>query len=239
MNVALIFAGGVGRRMNSSAKPKQFLELFGKPIIIYTIELFQNHPDINGVVVVCVDGWVEYLKELLKKYGITKVKDIVVGGETGQSSIYNGLLAIEKRYSANSKVLIHDGVRPLINHQTISDNIAAVAQNGTAITTAPTIETFVISEDGNMVDDIPEREKSKLAKAPQSFILSEILDVHRQARIDGIYNFIDSCSLMKHYGKELHLVEGPIENIKITTPMDFFIFRAIYDARENAQILGI
>lgn len=239
MNVAVIFAGGVGTRMNSKAKPKQFLELHGKPIIIYTIELFENHPQIDGIVIASVKEWIPYLKEILFKFHIKKVVDVVPGGETGQLSIFNGLEAAEKHFPNDSVVLIHDGVRPLINEQTITDNIEQVKKCGTAITTAPTIETFVVVDDNLSVVEIPKRSLSKLAKAPQSFVLSDILAVHRQAQKDNIFDSIDSCTLMKLYNKSIMLVEGPVENIKITTPTDFYVFRAIFEIRENNQIFGL
>ncbi|PTN10485.1 2-C-methyl-D-erythritol 4-phosphate cytidylyltransferase [Mangrovibacterium marinum] len=239
MNIAIIFAGGVGSRMNTKAKPKQFLELHGKAIIIHTIELFENHPGIDGIVISCVAEWIDYLKELLDKFNIKKVVDIVPGGETGQMSIYNGLSAAEKHFPSDSVVLIHDGVRPLINKQIISDNIRQVKKSGSAITTAPTVETFVVIDENYSVTEIPKRALSKLAKAPQSFILADILAVHQQAQKDQIFDSIDSCTLMSMYHKPLTLVEGPVENIKITTPTDYFIFRAIYEARENNQIYGL
>ena len=239
MNIAIIFAGGVGTRMNITAKPKQFLELHGKAIIIHTIELFDNHSEIDGIIVSCVKEWIDYLKELIIKFNIRKVVEIVPGGDTGQMSIYNGLEAAERHFSVDSTVLIHDGVRPLINSQIISDNIAQVKKCGTAITTAPTVETFVVVDNNLMVTSIPDRSSSKLAKAPQSFLLSEILSVHRQAQKDKLFNSIDSCTLMNKYNKSVTLVEGPVENIKITTPTDFFVFRAIYEARENIKIYGL
>jgi 2-C-methyl-D-erythritol 4-phosphate cytidylyltransferase len=239
MNIALIFAGGVGLRMNAMAKPKQFLELRGKAIIIHTLEIFENHPEIDGIVVSCLEESISYLSELLLKFNIKKVVEIVSGGKTGQLSIYNGLVAAEKHYPGNSVVLIHDGVRPLIDGQIITDNIESVKKMGSAITTAPTIETFVLIDDDFSVVDVPKRTSSKLAKAPQSFVLSDILSVHRQAQKDSIFDAIDSCTLMSMYKKPLTLVEGPIENIKITTPTDYFIFRAILEAKENSQILGI
>jgi 2-C-methyl-D-erythritol 4-phosphate cytidylyltransferase len=239
MNVAVIFAGGVGTRMNSQDKPKQFLELHGKPIIIYTIELFDKHPEIDGIIISCVREWIDYLKDLLIRFHIKKVKEIVLGGTTGQFSIFNGLAAAEKHFPKDSVVLIHDGVRPLINAKTITDNIAQVKKCGNAITTAPTVETFVVVDDKLTVVEIPKRSSSKLAKAPQSFVLSEILTVHRQAQKDNIFDSIDSCTLMSLYNKTLTLVEGPQENIKITTPMDYWIFRAIFEARENKQITGL
>ncbi|MEJ7684899.1 MAG: IspD/TarI family cytidylyltransferase [Segetibacter sp.] len=238
MNVAVIFAGGVGTRMNSKAKPKQFLELHGKPIIIHTVELFEKHPKIDGIIISSVKEWTEYLKEILFKFHIKKVMEVVPGGETGQLSIFNGLEAAEKHFPSDSVVLIHDGVRPLINEQTITDNIEQVKKCGSAITTAPTVETFVIVDDNLSVVEIPKRSLSKLARAPQSFILSDILGVHRQAQKDNIFDSIDSCTLMRLYNKSLTLVEGPRENIKITTPTDFYIFRAIFETRENNQIFG-
>ena len=126
MNIAIIFAGGTGQRMNTTSKPKQFLELHGKPIIIYTLEHFQQHSQIDRIVVVCLENWIRYCKELLEKYHITKAMDIVSGGKNGQESIYNGLIAAHNKYPADSIVLIHDGVRPLINEQIISEDIACV-----------------------------------------------------------------------------------------------------------------
>jgi 2-C-methyl-D-erythritol 4-phosphate cytidylyltransferase len=236
MNIAVIFAGGVGTRMNAKEKPKQFLELHGKPIIIHTLEHFENHPEVDGIVIACVEGWISYLENLLVKFYIKKVEDIVPGGKTGQMSIYNGLAAAEKHYPDDSTVLIHDGVRPLIDKQIITDNIKQVKHCGSAITTSPTTETFVVVDDKMSVTKVPQRAASRLAKAPQSFILSEILEVHRQAQKDDIFNSIDSCTLMNSYGKQVTLVEGPVENIKITTPMDYFVFRAIFEAKENEQI---
>src|SRR5699024_1256603 len=175
MNIAIIFAGGVGTRMNNKAKPKQFLELHGKPIIIYTLEFFEQHPEVDGIVIACVASWIDYLRQLIQKYQLKKVLEVVPGGDTGQMSIYNGLEAAEKHGPEDSVVLIHDGVRPLINSQIISDNIEQVKKDGSAITTAPTVETFVVVDDDMSVNEVPRRSASKLAKAPQSFILSEIL----------------------------------------------------------------
>lgn len=237
-NIALIFAGGVGIRMNTKAKPKQFLDLHGKPIIVYTLELFQTHSEIDGIVIVCVADWIDYMKDLLTRYQLTKVVDVVEGGKTGQLSIFNGLEAAEKYFPAESTVLIHDGVRPLINHQIITANIQQVKSTGNAITTAPTVETFVVVDDNMVVQEVPMRKHSRLAKAPQSFVLSNIISVHRKALQDGITNSIDSCTLMSQYGHNVTLVEGPVENIKITTPTDYFMFRAIIESRENSQIFG-
>lgn len=239
-HVALIFAGGTGTRMNSKTKPKQFLELNGKPIIIHTIEHFEYHEQIEAIVVVCIEGWIPYFRNLLERYNIKKVKWVVPGGANGQESIYNGLEKLHEVYQDEPVgVLIHDGVRPLINEQLISDNIASVEERGNAITVTNAIETIITTDENKKIDNIIDRTKCSLARAPQSFVLQDIYGVHRKAIDEGRNDFIDSASIMRHYGYELYCVDGPTENIKITTPSDFYIFRAIYEAKENSQIFGI
>ena len=240
-NIAVIFAGGSGVRMNTRSKPKQFLELRGKPIIIYTLELFDNHPLIDGIVVVCLESWIPFLKKMLKKFEINKVVKIVSGGDSGQDSIYRGLCAVEDyckdKGEENAVVLIHDGVRPLIVDETITRNIEKVHEKGSAITVVPAIETFVIQkEEGQMV--IPDRSSCLLARAPQSFYLKDILSIHRKNKENGNITFIDSCSMMSYFGYKMATIEGPMENIKITTPTDYFIFRAMVEVHENKQIFG-
>lgn len=223
--------------MQTVSKPKQFLELRGKPVIIYTLELFDNHPHIDGIVVVCLEDWIPYLRKQLKKFEINRVGAIVSGGATGQESIYNGLVAAEKVYGEDCNVLIHDGVRPLITEQTITDNINAVNTFGNCITCVPATETFVVTQaDGSL--EIPSRRDSLIARAPQSFRLRDIREAHEKARDAGRDDFIDSCTMMSHYGHTMHTIIGPMENIKITTPTDFFIFRAMVEVHENQQIFG-
>ncbi len=239
MNIGVIFAGGVGSRMHSKEMPKQFLKVHDKPIIIHTLEHFEKNDEIDAVVIACVADWIEHLKNLLYKYRIEKVKKIVAGGESGQISIYNGLCAAEEVASGNKAiVLIHDGVRPLINPSLLSENIRCVKENGSAVTAGIVKETIVVIDKDGRIEQVPSREKSRVAKAPQSFWLADILKVHRQAMKDGVLNAIDSCTLMKQYGHALFMLDGPYENIKITTPDDFYTMRAILDAKENAQIYG-
>ena len=239
MNIAAIFAGGSGVRMHTKSRPKQFLELNGKPIIIYTLELFDNHPQVDAIVVACIDSWIPFLKKMIRKFEITKVIEIVPGGETGQDSIYNALQAAERAADGkDATVMIHDGVRPLITEQTITDNINTVEEFGSCITCVPATETFVVSQaDGSL--EIPSRANSLIARAPQSFHLSDIITAHRRAISEGMHDFIDSCTMTSHYGYTLKTIIGPMENIKITTPTDFFIFRAMVEVHENQQIFGL
>lgn len=239
MNIAVIFAGGVGKRMRTNGIPKQFLEVYGKPIIIYTLEKFQNDKNIDAIVVACLKDKIEYCQELVNKFGITKVKAIVEGGETGQGSIYNGLKAAKAiSESDDDIVLIHDGVRPLIDEDLIDNNIECVKENGSAITCVECKETVVLLEDDNHIKEATDRVSSKIARAPQSFYLKDIWEVHNKAIEDGNINVIDSCTLMKMYGKKLTMVMGNSENIKITTPDDYYMFKALLSAKEDSKIFG-
>ena len=239
MNIAVIFAGGVGKRMHMGAIPKQFLELRSKPILVYTLEHFQVSKEIDGIVLVSVSEWIPYCHELVGKFHIDKVSSIVEGGKTGFMSIHNGLQRASELYPSDSVVLIHDGVRPLINQKVISDCIASVREFGSAITVSPAIETIITrDEDGNL-DKIFDRSVCQIAKAPQCFYLNDIISAHQQAISEGYDDFIDSACLMDHYGKKLHTVNGPSDNIKITTPTDFYSFRAFVEVREKTEIFGM
>nr|MCR5054339.1 2-C-methyl-D-erythritol 4-phosphate cytidylyltransferase [Lachnospiraceae bacterium] len=200
MNIAVIFAGGAGTRMRSKERPKQFLELYKKPIIIHTLEHFSGHPMIDAIVISCIDGWIDHLNNLIKEYHIEKVKAVVPGGSTGQQSIYNGLCAAKELVGDNyedSIVLIHDGVRPMITENLITENIKSVNNNGSAITTGLVTETILeVNSENGVIDRVPERKASRLAKAPQSFRLKDILEAHEKAIVEGRMDFIDSCTLM-------------------------------------------
>lgn len=239
MNIAVIFAGGSGVRIHTKSRPKQFLELNGKPIIIYTLELFDNHPQIDAIVIACIKEWIPFMKKMLNKFEITKVAKIVEGGATGQDSIYNGLCAATEITSGrNDIVLIHDGVRPLITEDTITDNINKVEEFGSCITCVPATETFVVTQkDGSL--EIPSRKDSLIARAPQSFYLTDIMEAHKQALSEGRHDFVDSCTMMNNYGHKLGTIIGPMENIKITTPTDYFVLRAMVKVHEDQQIFGL
>ncbi len=241
MNIAVIFAGGSGTRMHSKDCPKQFLKIYNEPIIVHTLKHFQKHEEVDAIVIACISDWISYLQGLLFQYRLDKVKKVVPGGKSGQESIYNGLLAAKEVAEENGSaedavVLIHDGVRPMINQAVITDNIRAVKESGSAITTGLVTETILeIDPHINRILQVPERDNSRVAKAPQSFFLKDILHAHEIARAEGT-SFIDSCTMMKHYGYKLTLVDGPNENIKITTPQDFYNMRAFLEAKENEQI---
>ena len=239
MNVAIIFAGGTGQRMNAKTRPKQFLELHGKPIIVYTVEQFDQHERIDGIIIVCVEKWIDYCWKLVDKFHLEKVKAIVPGGKTGFISRYEGIRKAAELYPDDTICLMHDGVRPLIDHDIISRNIESVEKYGSAITVAPAIETIAMNCVDNKVGQIVDRSRCQLAKAPQSFRLGALLKVHQEAIDGGMTDCIDTAYLMQQSGYEIYAVEGSPENIKITTPTDFYTFRALMDIRESSQIFGV
>ena len=175
----------------------------------------------------------------IEKYHLEKVKAVVAGGRSGQESIFKGLEKAQEMYPQDSNVLIHDGVRPLIDQDTISKNIDCLETYGSAITVSSAIETIVLKDENGEVKEIFDRSRCELAKAPQCFRLKDIYHSHLLCQKKKLPDFIDSASLMKYFGYDLYTVEGPSENIKITTPGDYYIFRAIIEARENSQIYGI
>lgn len=238
MITALVFAGGTGRRMNTRSKPKQFLEIHGKPVIIYTLDHFEYHEQIDNIVIVCIKDWIEELKGLLNRYGITKVKTVVPGGETGHDSIYLGLEAMKEFAKDDDIVLIHDGVRPLINEELITLNIDAVKKHGSAITCEPARESTIRSIDGEIISEVPPRSQMYTAKAPQSFFYNDILHLYEMSHEDGIKS-IDSAHLCSLYQEPMYMVLSTKNNMKITEPADYYICRALYDALESQQVFGI
>lgn len=234
----LIFAGGAGRRMNSRSKPKQFLEVYGKPVIIHTLEHFEYHSEIDEIFIVCLKHWEDELTGMLHRYGIRKVRGIVTGGATGHDSIYKGLLLMRETTADNDILLIHDGVRPLITSELISDNISAVRKYGTAITCEPARESVVHSPNGRDIDDVPVREQMYVAKAPQSFRCGFILQAYERAQKDN-KKTVDSAHLCNFYHLPLHMVPSTKNNMKITEPADYYIYRALYEALEAQQLYGL
>ncbi len=236
-NVAIIFAGGVGQRMTNATKPKQFLEVNGKPILVYTMEKFQRHEEIDAIILICVEDWIDYANMLIKRYELSKVAAVIPGGVNGHQSRYKGLNKAKELFD-DAIVLLHDGVRPLINAETISNAIKSVKENGSAVVSTPSVETIAMkTEDGDY--KIVPREKCSAMRAPQGFYLKEILDLFDRATEDGFDDFIDAATLMQYYGKKITVIDGPAENIKITTPLDYFMFKGILETQNNQEVFGI
>ncbi len=229
MNYAVIFAGGTGTRMHNPI-PKQFLEVQGKPVIIHTIEQFQKHPLIDGISVVCLASRIDELRSLTVRYGLSKVKHIVPGAQTGQQSIYEGLRVLYEDSQAPDEdiVLINDGVRPFVSQEIITRCIECVKVYGSAVTAAPVPDTIgLVDEETGEIFDIPDRKKCHALKAPQGFRLNEIVSAHHEAMKEDMYCFTNSAELFRHYGHKIYTVIDMGVNFKITSPEDIECTRAL------------
>lgn len=231
-NIALIIAGGSGNRMNQDI-PKQFLTVNEKPVIVYTLEAFQKHVEIDDIVVVCIDGWEQVLWAYANQFNITKLKSVVTGGKNGQDSIRNGVYELEKFYSSSDIVLIHDAIRPMVSAEIISDCIVKTKQYGCAIATIPCAEAMLRTEDGISSIGSYDRDKLKRTQTPQGFLLGKIGDLHRKALEVGITNSVASCTLMIEMGEQVHFSAGSEKNIKLTTVDDLDIFKALLLAKRS------
>ncbi|MFR5692777.1 MAG: 2-C-methyl-D-erythritol 4-phosphate cytidylyltransferase [Lachnospiraceae bacterium] len=230
MNIALVIAGGSGQRMGQDI-PKQFLNVHDKPIIIYTLEAFQQHPEIEAIAVVCIAGWETILTSYAKQFGITKLKHIIPAGEVGQASIRNGVFELEKNYSAEDIVLVHDAIRPMVSQEIISDCIVKAKEFGSAISVIPCAEAMMQTEDGQQSVGSYPRNRLKRTQTPQGFPIGKICDLHRRALEAGITNSVASCTLMIEMGEQVHFSLGSEKNIKLTTVEDIDIFKALLQAR--------
>lgn len=231
MNIAILIAGGCGHRMGQDI-PKQFLNIQDKPVIVYTMEAFQKHPNIDSIIVVCIKGWHEILKAYAKQFNITKLVDVVEGGECGQQSIYNGLIKAKELYDDNDIVLIHDGIRPMVSEEIISDNIAKCMVYGNAITSIPCVEAMLQTEDNISSITQISRNNLKRTQTPQAFKLGEIVSAHEEALKKGITNSVASCTLYIELGRKVYFSAGSEKNIKLTTPDDIEIFKALLDTKK-------
>lgn len=236
-NIGLIIAGGSGARMQQDI-PKQFLTVNEKPVIIYTLEAFQRHADIDAIAVVCIDGWEQVLWAYAKQFNITKLQYVIPGGENGQSSIRHGVFELEKHFSAEDIVLIHDAIRPMVSSEIISDCIVKTKQYGCAISTIPCAEAMLQTKDGiESIGSYP-RDELKRTQTPQGFSIQKICTLHRKALEKGITNSVASCTLMIEMGEQVHFSAGSEKNIKLTTVDDLDIFKALLLAKKSEWIKG-
>lgn len=224
--IAIIIAGGTGARMGQDI-PKQFLNVGDKPVIMYTLEAFQKHPEIDGIVVVCIDGWHEILKSYAKQFNITKLVSVISGGTTGHESIRHGLDEVKRLYDENSIVLIHDAIRPMVSEEIISDNIIKCIKYGNATTVVPCTTVVLEKSDPEYSTNVIDRDNMYLTQTPQAFVLKDILSAHEEAKKKGITNAVASCSLYISLGRKVYYSIGSETNIKLTRPGDIQIFKAL------------
>lgn len=229
MNIGLLIAGGSGNRMGQDI-PKQFMHVNGAPIIVWTMKAFQEHPDIDGIAVVCLNGWETVLQSYANQFCIDKLKWIFPGGQTGMESIHNGIYGLQEAgCSDDDLVLIHDSVRPMLSQEIISSNIATCKTYGYAITGIQCREAILESEDGFTTNKSIPRDTLIRTQTPQTFRLKNIISIHEEAKAKGIENSVASCTLIAELGPQriMHIVPGSEKNIKITTVEDLEILKAL------------
>ena len=243
MNYAIILAAGVGQRMRSGGLPKQFLQLMGKPIVVYTLEKFEQTEDIDKVIIVCHGSYVEQMQKLVNLYQLSKVETIIVGGSNRQNSLQRGLDAVKQMGGQeNDIVVIHDGVRPLVNITTIQENVRVAKQYGCAVTVHPVTESVVITKSEEAeISDFMKRADTYSLTAPQSFQLGKIMEAYKamEGVDEGEIPLLDAAMVYAKAGEEVHLVKEQGPNIKITTAEDFYFLKAILELEENKYIFGL
>ena len=236
MVTAMLFAGGVGRRMKSDDLPKQFIEIGGKPIIVRTMEHFEKHPEVDQIVVACKEDWIDHLEALIKDYKITKVHSVVPGGATGYASIHNGVRETAKFMTdPDDIILICDGVRPMLTERLISDSIRYARECGTSVPVTPSIDSLLFSEDGKFCEKSYERSSMYITQAPQGYTMEKILWAHSEAERRGILNPVSSSELFIELGEKVRLFEGERINIKVTTQEDLEILNAWCHHQESEK----
>ena len=230
--IALITASGVGARMGQDI-PKQFINIYDKPVIIYTLECFQNHPEIDAIVVVCLKGWESILEAYAKQFKITKLKSIINGGETGFESIIKGTEEVRRLFSDDDIILVHDGIRPNLSSEIISNNLAICEKYGNAITAIPCREAMIYTEDGLSGSKEINRDNLIRTQTPQAFKVGELSAMHAEAKKRGITNTVAMVTLLTDLGKTAYFSPGSEKNIKLTTTDDIEIFKALLNSKKD------
>lgn len=231
--IAIIFAGGNGTRMQRAGPPKQFVAAGDRAILVHTLQHFQEHRSVRAVYVACLEPYIGHAWDLVRRHRLDKVRAIVPGGCTAQESILKGLeSAVADGVDARTATLIHDGVRPIINAELISQNISCTYAHGSAITAIPCFETIAMSVDeARTIKAVTPRHLMYVLQAPQTFRLGEVLQANRRAVEDGLLgSFVDQAQLMSYYGCRLHMVHGLRGNAKLTTEFDLLQFSLLLEA---------
>ena len=234
--IAIVVAGGVGSRMGLDI-PKQFVEVDGKPVLFYTLEGFQSHPLVDEIVLVCIDGWQEDVRKWAERYGISKLREIVVGGPTVQESIRNGVFSLEGRCNPDDIVIIHDGIRPLVDETVLTDVIEKCAEFGNAVTSLPYNEQIFLvdqADPSTTVSYIP-RETLRRVSTPQAYRFDLLDSAYHEAfeKGIGIHGSSYTNTMMVELGHRLHFAKGSDKNIKLTTPGDLEWFRVYQKQKEK------
>lgn len=232
MNVALLLAAGVDARFQMDV-PKQFVNVFNRPIIVYTMERFQNHPEIDEIVVACLEGWQEMVRAYAKQFNITKLRQIIIGGKNGQETSLLGTLALKEFCKPEDIVVLHDAIRPMVSDEIISDSIRTCRMHGNGVAAVCSMDAILKSADGKTGNESISRYEVMRIQTPQSYRFDLLEEAHRQAAEQGIHGQWETSSIMSKLGKTIYFSKGSDMNMKINTVEDVTMFKAVYQMKKG------
>jgi 2-C-methyl-D-erythritol 4-phosphate cytidylyltransferase len=235
MNVALILAGGVDPNFQMEV-PKQFVNVYNRPIISYTMEIFQKHPEIDLIAVACLSGWQELVKSYAKQFSVSKLKWIVPGGVRGQDSSYNGIMAMKEECTQDDMVVIHDSIRPLVSDEIISDSIRTCRKYGMGVSAVCSMDTIMRSSDGKTGMESISRYEVMRVQTPQTYKYGFLYEAHQQALKKGIRGQFDTNSMISKLGEKIYFSKGSDINLKINAMEDVEMFKALYNFNKPDRV---
>ena len=234
MNIALILAGGTDPRFQMNL-PKQFVNVYNRPIIVYTLEAFQKHNDIDAIMVACLDGWQEMVKAYAKQFNITKLKWVIPGGHDGQASARNGILALKDECRNDDIIIVHDSIRPFVSQEIITDSIRVCRQQGMGVAAVRTMDTVMRTPDGKIGTESISRYAIVRIQTPQAYRVDCLLDIHNKAIEAGIVGEVDTNSVASRLGETIYFSKGSDLNLKINTVEDVEMFKALYKMQKETE----
>ena len=234
MNIAMILAGGTDNRFQMSV-PKQFVNVYNRPVIVYTLEAFQKHDEIDAIMVSCLDGWQEMVRAYAKQFNISKLKWVIPGGRDGQASDRNGILVLKEKCHDDDMVILHDSIRPFVSEEIITDSLRVCRTHGMGVAAVRTMDTIMRTDDGVVGRESISRYAIIRIQTPQAYRMDKLWDVHEKAIERGIMGEVDTNSVISRLGEPVYFSKGSDLNMKINTVEDVEMFKALYKMRQEAE----
>lgn len=237
MNIAMILAGGTDSRFQMSV-PKQFVNVYNRPVIVYTLETFQKHDEIDAIMVSCLDGWQEMVRAYAKQFNISKLKWVIPGGRDGQASARNGILVLKEKCHDDDVVVLHDSIRPFVSEEIITDSLRVCRTYGMGVAAVRTMDTIMRTDDGVVGTESISRYAIIRIQTPQAYRMDKLWDVHEKAIERGIIGEVDTNSVISRLGEPVYFSKGSDLNMKINTVEDVEMFKALYKMQQEAEVSG-
>lgn len=233
MNIALILAGGIDPQFRMSV-PKQFVNVYNRPVIVYTLEIFQQHKDIDAIMIACLDGWQEMVRAYAKQFNISKLRWVISGGKDGQASAGNGIMALRQECRDDDIIILHDSIRPLVSEEIITDSIRVCRQHGMGVAAMRTMDTIMRTRDGKVGTESISRYAIIRIQTPQAYRMDYLADIYRKAQEAGIAGAVDMNSVISRLGEPVYFSKGSDLNLKINTVEDVEMFKALYRMQKES-----